>query len=319
MGATDDELTRGLEGEDAIAVARSSALDELQRLIAAEDLLQKRYQRRLRSARLFSVAQALVGYVALAGFFANAYQNWQNSKQVEARSHTDEERWSKEFKRAQDADKYRAFFETSALATDRQNPDKRLVGYALLKEFVNDKDYNSKATLMLEESLALELRDDKGPGLDEQHRAAVMAIVTALSHTPDCRTLAHAARSIDKLASKHAQADDLEESKEVLGLYVLRLVGRAAQQCSLKDVLDVRRPIRDMLLRLPAMAGLQPKPSAAEVDHAIAKLLKTRCADELQAGISECAEVPGAWARVCHPTGRDKLPADAAALCEEPK
>jgi hypothetical protein len=35
-------------------------------------------------------------------------------------------------------DKYRAFFETTVLATDTANYDKRLVGYALLQEFVTD-------------------------------------------------------------------------------------------------------------------------------------------------------------------------------------
>ena len=40
------------------------------------------------------------------------------------------------------------------LATDSANADKRLVGYALLQEFVSDNDYNIKAMLMLEESLA---------------------------------------------------------------------------------------------------------------------------------------------------------------------
>ena len=178
---TDDPtVKRALEQEDPITLARGASSEELARLIAAEELLEKRHARKRRNARLFLLAQAMVGYVALAGFFANAYQNWNNKKQAEDRARQDEERWAKEFKRAQDADKYRAFFATSALATDASNPDKRLVGYALLKEFVADPDYNSKATFMLEESLALELRDDKGPGLDEIHRAAVLAIVSAL-------------------------------------------------------------------------------------------------------------------------------------------
>jgi hypothetical protein len=314
MSTSNDDLMRGLALEDPLAVARASDLPELQRILDAEDLLEKRHLRRKRSARIFNVAQALVGYVALAGFFANAYQNWNNKKQVEERARSDEERWGKEFKRAQDADKYRAFFETSALATDRQNPDKRLVGYALLKEFVSDKDYNTKATLMLEESLALELRDDRGPGLDEQHRAAVMAIVTALSHTPDCRALARAAPSIDKLATKHTQSADLDESREVVGLYVLRLVGRAAQVCTPKDLLEVRRPIRDLLMRQPAMADLPPKPIPPDVDRRIAELLRSRCAEELQAGIAECAEVPAAWTKLCQVMLHDKL-VDAAALC----
>jgi hypothetical protein len=309
-----DALARGLAAKDPMAIARAGDLEELKRLIAAEELLEKQHQRRMRSARIASLSAALVGYVALAGFFANAYQNYNSKKQAEERAHTDEERWAKEFKRAQDADKYRAFFETSALATDRQNPDKRLVGYALLKEFVNDKDYNSKATFMLEESLALELRDDRGPGLDEMHRAAVISIVSALSQTPDCHALARAARSIEKLATRHAQGGDLAESSEVVGLYVLRLVGRATERCSAKDVLEVRKPIRDLLLKQPAVVTLPPKSGSAEVDRRIGEILATRCAEELQAGMTECAGVPAAWAKLCLTPSKDRA-ADVSALC----
>jgi hypothetical protein len=308
------ELEQGLAREDPVALARAADKEELERHIAAEELLERRYQRRRRSARWSTFAQALVGYVALAGFFANAYQNWNSKRQAEERSRADEERWAKEFKRAQDADKYRAFFETSALATDPANPDKRLVGYALLKEFVDDKDYNTKATFMLEESLALELRDDKGPGLDEPHRAAVVAIISALSHTSDCRALTRAARTIDKLAVRHAQSQDLEESSEVAAIYILRLVGRAAETCSAKDLLEVRKPIRELLAKRPDMAGLTGKPTAAAIDHRLTEILQTRCQSELDAGIAECADVPRAWKKFCDDSLKLKL-TDAAALC----
>jgi hypothetical protein len=308
----DPNVKRALDDEDPIALAKSASVEELARLIAAEDLLEKRHVRKRRSMRIFLIAQALVGYVALAGFFANAYQNWINKKQAEERSRSDEERWGKEFKRAQDADKYRAFFETSALATDPSNPDKRLVGYALLKEFVADKDYNGKATFMLEESLALELRDDKGPGLDEPHRAAVIAIVSALSHTTDCRALAHAARTVDKLGRKASK--DVDESREVVGLYALRLVGRAAKACDAKEVLDVRRPIRDLILRRPELAGLTGKPTPIDVDRAIASIIKTGCQQELAAGIGECGDLAESWAKLCDGIGKQKL-TDGAGLC----
>jgi hypothetical protein len=310
----DQQLNDGLAKDDPIALARVATTEEIQRLIAAEDLLDKRYQRRRRSARWTLLAQAMVGYVALAGFFANAYQNWNNKRQAEDRARADEERWGKEFKRAQDADKYRAFFETSALATDPANPDKRLVGYALLKEFVDDKDYNAKATFMLEESLALELRNDHDPGLDEPHRAAVVAILSALSHTSDCRGLARAARSVDKLASRHAVVKDSDELRDVFGLYVLRLVGRAAEVCNAKDLLDVRRPIRDLLLRQPDLGTLTGKPTPADADKRIGQLLKTRCQEELDSGVSECADVPRAWKKLCDDLPKQKLP-DGAALC----
>jgi hypothetical protein len=315
MSEPNDELSAGLQQEDPVRLARAASLEELQRMIAAEDILEKRHHRKQRRARWAIVAQALVGYVALAGFFANAYQNWNNKKQAEERARADEERWGKEFKRSQDADKYRAFFETSALATDPQNRDKRLVGYALLKEFVDDKDYNSKATFMLEESLALELRDDTGPGLDEPHRAAVVAILTALSHTSDCRALARAARSVEKLATRHAQSKDVEESREVLSLYILRLVGRGAEVCPTKDFLDLRRPIRDLVLRLPELAGLTGKPAPAAVDQRIAQISKTRCQEELDSGVSECAEQPHAWTKQCAELAKQKK-SDGAGLCE---
>src|SRR5947209_20403073 len=124
--AVDEKPIReALEREDPLAAARSTDIQHLERVRLAEDIFEKRYARRRRSSRFAMVAQALVGYVALAGFFANAFQNWNNKKQAEDRARLDEERWGKEFKRAQDADKYRAFFETSALVTDTGNPDKR--------------------------------------------------------------------------------------------------------------------------------------------------------------------------------------------------
>jgi hypothetical protein len=305
-----EDLQRGLDNEDPMAVARTASKDEIDRLIAAEELLEKRHSRKRRNARALLFAQAMVGYVALAGFFANAYQNYNNKRQAEETARRDQERWSKEFKRAQDADKYRAFFETSALATDPANPDKRLVGYALLKEFVADKDYNEKATFMLEESLALELRDDKGPGLDEPHRAAVVAIVSALSHTTDCRALEHAARTVDKLARK----SDVAENREVISLYSLRLVGRAVRACNPKEVLAVRRPIHQLMARRPEMAGLPAKATSAEIDRRIAELVRSGCAAELEAGVAECTDVPEAWKKMCDEMAKEKL-ADGAGLC----
>jgi len=87
--ADQKEIEKGLADEDPIALARVMSQDELERLIAAEDLLDKRHQRKKRSARWALLAQAMVGYVALAGFFANAYQNWNNKRQAEERAHAD--------------------------------------------------------------------------------------------------------------------------------------------------------------------------------------------------------------------------------------
>jgi hypothetical protein len=311
---SDTDLQQGLEREDPLVVARSATAEELERLRLAEELLEKRHARKKRTGRMALVAQALVGYVALAGFFANAYQNWNNKKQAEERARADEERWAKEFKRAQDADKYRAFFETSALATDPQNPDKRLVGYALLKEFVDDKDYNSKATFMLEESLALELRGDTGPGLDEPHRAAVVAILSALSHTSECHALARAAKTVEKLAARHAQSKDLDEAREVLDIYILRVVGRAAEVCNAKELLEMRRPIREVILHQPQIAKLAAKPTPADADRRLAQILRTECEDATNQSLSQCADLGRSWNKLCEEIAGQHL-GDGGGLC----
>lgn len=289
----DAELAKAMKAEDPFAVAQVATPEQMARLRDAEELIEKGYQRRRRSSRLAMTSQALVGYVALAGFFANAYQNWNNKKQAEARAVQDTERWAMEFKRAQDSDKYRAFFETSALATDKANADKRLVGYALLREFVDDKDYNSKATLMLEESLATELRANKEQGLDDERRAAIIAIVTALSETNDCQSLAKAARSIDRVAKRHLQAQDVEETGEVFRVYVRRLVGRAEVVCpTFKDFKLVRRPIRDTLLRIPELGDLKGKLEKPDGNRRLAEILRERCVDEVNnSGVSDCGEI----------------------------
>src|SRR5258708_34417858 len=95
-----------IEREDLMTMASIASKDEIDRLRAAEELFEKHYQRKRRSSRIAVASQALVGYVALAGFFANAYQNWNNKKQQQDQATTDNLRWEREFKRAQDADKY---------------------------------------------------------------------------------------------------------------------------------------------------------------------------------------------------------------------
>jgi hypothetical protein len=306
-----------LDSDDPAVIGKDATLEQLQRMSVAEDVAEKRFQRFRRKARIFSVSQALVGYVALAGFFANAYQNYNAKKQADARAQLDEERWAKEFKRAQDADKYRAFFETSALATDPTNPDKRLVGYALLKEFVDDPTYNAKATFMLEESLALELRTDKSSGLDEQHAAAVTAILGALSHTSDCAALERAAHSIDKLALHHAQKQDVDEAKDVLGMYVLRIVGRTAQVCKAPELIESRKPIRDFLSKQYDIAGFAKPPTMWQIDHRIAEILKERAADKAEGGVTEFEDIPQKLQKLCEAITKDKSMKDGLGLCTD--
>jgi hypothetical protein len=295
-------LEAAIEREDLMTVAALATNEEIDRLKTAEDLFDKHHQRKKRSSTIAVASQALVGYVALAGFFANAYQNWNNKKQQQEQALLDNQRWEREFKRAQDADKYRAFFETSALVTDSKNHDKRLVGYALLKEFVSDKDYNQKATLMLEESLAQELRDDTSEsGLDEAHRNAVVAILSALSHTTECKALEQASRSINKLAHHHANTDDVEETRDVFGMYVRRLVGRAAEICTnLKDFRTVRQPVRETLMKLPELGGLEGKVSARKAITTIAEILRDRCVEEMEStAVTACPDIWKGYERIC--------------------
>jgi hypothetical protein len=321
-----DALNKALERDDALALAKSATDEELRRVERAEVVLGLAAERRKRTKRTAQIAQALVGYVALAGFFANAYQNFNNKRDSEARARAESERWEKEFKRAQDSDKYHAFFETSALATDPQNADRRLVGYALLKEFVDDKAYNGKAIIMLEESLALELRGDTADhGLDEQRRLSVMAILAALAHTSDCRALASAARSVERIARlrppvKHGAAappEDLDQLAEVYGLYVRRLVGAGARACgNLREFREVRRPIREALVQLPALGGLTARPKISDANRRIVELLRDLCTEERQAGVvTDCAEAEQGYAKLCGEMKRAPDFADEAPGC----
>jgi hypothetical protein len=278
-------------------------LDELQRLKAAEELAELRDRRRARGNRFTKVSQALVAYIALAGFFANAYQSCVNKHQQDQAAEREQARWAMEFKRAQQADKHRAFFETSLLATDKENDDKRLVGYALLQEFVADPDFNFKATLMLEESLAQELKkNEREVGLDENVRAQIVAIVTALSQTHDCDKLQRAALSIDRVAQRQQRVRDVVETGEVFNVYVRRLIGRAAMVCnSMHEFRQVRAPIRDTLRRLPGLGGLAGTVTAAQANTRIAEILRERCDTELDtSGASDCREIYRGYAALCH-------------------
>ena len=208
-----DDVRKALAAKDPYALAAAASKEQLDTLRSAEDSTSNRTAS-VCSPRAGSPSprSILVGWVAILGFCVNAYQSWTNKQQAERQSQVDQDRWSKEFQRAREADKYRAFFETTVLATDTANADKRLVGYALLQEFVSQSDYSSKAMLMLEESLAQELRKNTGQGIDEAHRNSVVAIVTALSETRDCGALARAARSIDKVAQRLNRYGDVEEA-----------------------------------------------------------------------------------------------------------
>jgi len=296
-----DDVRKALAAKDPYALAAAANKEQLDSLKSAEDLIEAD-RRRLQSANSFTVAaQILVGWVAILGFCVNAYQSWTNKQQAERQSQVDQDRWSKEFQRAREADKYRAFFETTVLATDTANYDKRLVGYALLQEFVTDSEYSSKAMLMLEESLAQELRRNTGQGIDEAHRNAVVAIVTALSETHDCGALARAARSIDKVAQRLSKYGDVEEAAEVFDVYVRRLVGQAAEVCTtMADFRTVRRPLRDTLVKAPRIGDLKFPTTPEAANTRMAEILRDRClTDVAVSGATDCPDIFAGYAKLC--------------------
>ena len=296
-----DDVRKAVKANDPYALAASASKEELDRLRSAEDLIEAD-RKRLQSRNTFAVAaQILVGWVAILGFVVNAYQSYTNKQQAERQAQVDQDRWSKEFQRAREADKYRAFFETTVLATDTSNADKRLVGYALLQEFVSDNDYSSKAMLMLEESLAQELRRNTGQGIDEAHRNAVVAIVTALSETKDCGALARAARSVDKVAQRLNRYGDIEEASEVFDVYVRRLVGRAAVVCTtMADFRTVRRPLRDTLVKAPKIGALTFPTTPEAANTRMAEILRDRClTDVAVSGATDCPDIFAGYARLC--------------------
>ena len=313
---TPPELRQALAKQDPFAVAAAGSTEDLDKLKRASDLVEAEQRRRQTRSRFAVASQVLVGWVAIAGFGVNAYQSFANKQNQERQAKVDQDRWDKEFQRAREADKYRSFFESSMLATDQTNSDKRMVGYALLQEFVRDETYNTKAMTMLEESLVQELRTNTSQGIDEPHRNAVVAIVTALADSNDCHALARAARSFDKVARRHAKTGDVDETGEVFAVYVRRLVGQAAEVCSKRpdDFRSVRRPIRDTLIMLPGIGGLRGNVPVAAANTRVAEILRTRCLEDMAvSGISDCPEVFKGYVEMCK--AKEMQTADEAGGC----
>jgi hypothetical protein len=296
------DVQSALQSQDPFALAAAGSAEELSKLKSSLDLIEADQKRKQTHNRFTVASQVLVGWVAIAGFGVNAYQSFANKQNQERQAKADQDRWDKEFARARDADKYRSFFESSMLATDQTNADKRMVGYALLQEFVRDEAYNAKATLMLEESLVEELRSNTDKGIDEPHRNAIVAIVTALADSSDCHALSRAAKSIDRVAKRHAQYGDVEESGEIFKVYIRRLVGQAAEACNKRpdDFKAVRRPIRDTLVKQPDIAGLKPPVTQAAANTRVAELLRDRCLEDIAvSGASDCPDVFKAYNELC--------------------
>jgi hypothetical protein len=310
------DVKGALESQDPFVLAAAASKEQLDKLKSSLDLIESDQKRKQTHNRFSVASQVLVGWVAIAGFGVNAYQSFANKQNQERQAKVDQDRWDKEFQRAREADKYRSFFESSMLATDQTNPDKRMVGYALLQEFVRDDAYNGKATLMLEESLVEELRSNVNQGIDEPHRNAVVAIVTALADSSDCRALAHAAKSFDKVAKRHAQFGDVEETGEIFKVYVRRLVGQGAEVCSKRsdDFKNIRRPIRDTLVKQPDIGGLKAPVTVAAANTRLAELLRDRCLEDIAvSGASDCPDIFKNYAEMCK--GKEMMVKEEAGAC----
>ncbi|HMK71846.1 MAG TPA: hypothetical protein VK454_00830 [Myxococcaceae bacterium] len=308
------DVRSALQRQDPFALAAAPP-DEVERLKKATELIEADQKRRQARNRFAVASQVLVAWVAIAGFLVNAYQSYANKVNQERQAKVDQERWDKEFQRAREADKYRSFFESSLLATDATNADKRLVGYALLQEFVRDDAYNTKATLMLEESLVQELRSNTESGIDEQHRNAVVAIVTALADSNDCHALQRAARSFDKVAKRHQKFGDVDETSEVFRVYVRRLVGQAAEACGKRpdDFKNIRKPLRDTLIKQPGIGGLRGDVKVAAANVRVAEILRDRCLEDVTfSGASDCPDIFKGYATLCE-SKEMKVPEEAGA------
>jgi hypothetical protein len=308
------DVRSALERQDPYALAAGSP-EELDRLKRATDLIDADQKRRQTRNRFAVASQVLVAWVAIAGFLVNAYQSYANKQNQERQAKVDQDRWDKEFQRAREADKYRSFFDSSLLATDATNADKRLVGYALLQEFVRDEVYNTKAMTMLEESLSQELRSNTQEGIDEPHRNAVVAIVTALADSTDCHALQRAAKSFDKVARRHAKYGDVDETGEVFRVYVRRLVGQAAEVCGKRpdDFKNVRKPLRDTLIKQPGIGGLRGDVKMAAANVRVAEILRDRCLEDVTfSGASDCPEIFKGYASLCD-SKEMKVPEEAGA------
>ncbi len=304
-------VLEALRTQDPLTLSTLLGEEALGRLELAEKVLELEHNRRKRT----SWTQNLLGLVAFGGLLVNAFQSYNASKTQEHIREADQKRWSKEFERAKAADRYNAFLATSALATDSANPDKRLVGYALLQEFVDDKEYNGKTTLMLEQALFDELDRETAEGLSEEGANAVNAILTALSGTSECSALARAVRSVGRLSRRKAKTGDVLEAQLVFELYVRRLYGRAAEVCKTpEDFAGIERPLRETLEKSPEIGGLIGRVSGADATKHLAQILIDVCKAEMSTGLSECPDILRASEQLCQQGERLGKGAGACAL-----
>ena len=303
----EQEIRDALASRDPVKLARAAG-SEIGALKAAEDVIEAREKAETRPSRIMMASQALVGWLALIGVALNVVQMYANHKQYEESRAADQQRWQMEFQRSQEADKHAAFLQVSTMITD-SIVDRRLLGYALIGEFMGDKEYYDKAQLMLAERLGAEASDKD---FDEAHRNAVRVIVRTLSQTKDCVALIQGASSIHKLrAARDAQTGAKANSKlneddgistpveDLYADFVRYIYGRAMIVCAGRydELRLVRNEIRSAMM--PLMKGETPKEKAIAANRIIAQYLRDRCLDEPQGALSECPAIFEAYAKRC--------------------
>ncbi len=292
-------IREALASRDSVRLARAAG-SEIGALKAAEDVIDARSKAESKPSRIALASQALVGWLALIGVALNVVQMYANHKQYDESRAADQQRWQLEFKRSQEADKHAAFLQVSTMITD-SIVDRRLLGYALIGEFMGDKEYYDKAQLMLSERLGAEAG---AKDFDEAHRNALRVIVRTLSQTKDCVALIRGASSIHKLRNaRDAQLNgDDGISTPVEDLYadfVRFIYGRALLVCAGKDdeIRLVRNEVRSAMI--PLMKGETPKEKSIAANKIIAQYMRDRCLDEPQGAASECPAIFDSFVKRC--------------------
>ena len=313
-----------LAARDPVKLAQAAGAG-IGALKAAEDVIEAREKAEDKPSKLAIASQALVGWLALIGVALNVFQMYANHKQYQESRAADQERWQLEFQRSQESDKHNAFFQVSALITDSVI-DRRVLGYALVAEFMGDKEYYDKAQLMLSERLAAEV-DAKD--FDEAHRNAVRVIVRTLSQTKDCVALIQGASAIHRLKTARDEQMNGEDgiSTPVEDLYadfVRYIYGRALVVCAGRydELRLVRNELRSAML--PMMKGADNKEKAIAANKLIVQYMRDRCLDEPQGAQSECPAIFEAFSRRCQHIEQKKpddwaTEKEACAMAEQTK
>jgi hypothetical protein len=153
--------------------------------------------------------------------------------------------------------------------------------------------------------------------VEAAHRNAVVAIVSALSQTNDCRALERASHTIDRVAAHHKDKQDVEETKEIFHLYVRKLFGRAAQTCkTADDLFEVRKPLAQTLGRLPELADATGKLKDADINLSLAKMLIDECHEELDMGRNDCMPIFDHYMVLCTQLTKPADKANETPACE---